>query len=85
MRSWPAGVRVVTVDTRGHGESPVPDGPYTVDELAYDVLDTLDDLGIARAAFAGLSLGGAVGQAVALRAPDRVASLALLCTSARFA
>jgi 3-oxoadipate enol-lactonase len=77
-------MRVVTVDTRGHGESPVPDGPYTVEELAYDVLDTLDDLGIARAAVAGLSLGGAMGQAVALRAPDRVTSLALLCTSARF-
>ncbi len=78
-------VRVLTMDTRGHGGSPVPDGPYTVEELADDVLETLDDLGVARAAFAGLSLGGAMGQAVALRAPDRVTSLALLCTSARFA
>jgi 3-oxoadipate enol-lactonase len=77
--------RVITLDTRGHGGSSVPDGPYTVEELADDVLETLDDLGVERAAFAGVSLGGAMSQAIALRAPDRVASLALLCTSARFA
>ncbi|HEY2221573.1 3-oxoadipate enol-lactonase [Actinomycetospora sp.] len=77
-------MRVITMDTRGHGGSPVPDGPYTVDELAGDVLDTLDDLGVARAGFAGVSLGGAMSQAIALRAPDRVTSLALVCTSARF-
>jgi 3-oxoadipate enol-lactonase len=76
--------RVITMDTRGHGASPVPDGPYTVEQLADDVLETLDDLGVDRAAFAGLSLGGATSQAIALRAPDRVASLALLCTAARF-
>ncbi|MCD2193833.1 3-oxoadipate enol-lactonase [Actinomycetospora endophytica] len=76
--------RVVTMDTRGHGGSPVPAGPYTVAELADDVVETLDDLGIGRAAFAGLSLGGAMSQAIALRAPDRVVSLALLCTAARF-
>ncbi|NMO89301.1 3-oxoadipate enol-lactonase [Actinomycetospora sp. TBRC 11914] len=76
--------RVVTVDTRGHGGSPVPDGPYTVPELAEDVLETLTDLGVERADFAGVSLGGAVGQAIALRAPGRTASLALLCTAARF-
>jgi 3-oxoadipate enol-lactonase len=77
--------RVITVDTRGHGGSPVPDGPYTVEELADDVLETLDDLGVDRADVAGVSLGGAMGQAIALRAPDRVASIALVCTSARFA
>jgi 3-oxoadipate enol-lactonase len=77
--------RVITLDTRGHGGSPVPDGPYTVEELADDVLETLDDLGVGRASFAGVSLGGAMSQAIALRAPDRVVSLSLLCTSARFA
>lgn len=77
-------MRVITMDTRGHGGSPVPDGPYSVDELAGDVLDTLDDLGVARAAFAGVSLGGAMSQAIALRAPDRVTALVLVCTSARF-
>jgi 3-oxoadipate enol-lactonase len=78
------GRRVITVDTRGHGGSPVPDGPYTVEALADDVLETLTDLGVERAHFAGVSLGGAVSQAIGLRAPGRVASLALLCTAARF-
>lgn len=76
--------RVITMDTRGHGDSPVPDGPYTVAELADDVLETLDDLGVRRASFAGVSLGGAMSQAIALRAPDRAASIALVCTAARF-
>ena len=58
--------RVLTLDTRGHGGSPVPDGPYTVEELADDVLETLDDLGVGRAAFAGVSLGGAMSQAIGL-------------------
>ncbi|MDL5157906.1 3-oxoadipate enol-lactonase [Actinomycetospora termitidis] len=76
--------RVLTLDTRGHGGSPVPDGPYTVEELADDVLETLDGLGVGRATFAGVSLGGAMSQAIALRAPERVAALGLLCTSSRF-
>ena len=77
--------RVLTMDTRGHGGSPVPDGPYFVEDLADDVLETLDDLGVDRAAFAGVSLGGAMSQAIALHAPERVSALVLLCTSARFA
>jgi 3-oxoadipate enol-lactonase len=76
--------RVITVDTRGHGGSPVPDGPYRVEDLARDVLETLDDLGVPRAAFAGVSLGGAIAQWVGLHAPERASSLALLCTAARF-
>ncbi len=77
--------RVITMDTRGHGGSPVPDGPYTVEELADDVLETLDGLDVGRAHFAGVSLGGATSQAIAVRAPERAASLTLVCTSARFA
>jgi pimeloyl-ACP methyl ester carboxylesterase len=76
--------RLITLDTRGHGGSPVVDGPYTVADLAADVLETLDDLGVERAAFVGVSLGGAIAQALALGAPERVAALGLLCTSARF-
>lgn len=76
--------RVVTLDTRGHGGSPVPDGPYSVADLSGDVLATLDDLGVGRASFAGVSLGGAISQYVGLTAPERVTSLTLLCTSARF-
>jgi 3-oxoadipate enol-lactonase len=77
-------LRVISVDTLGHGASPVPAGPYAVADLARHVLDTLDDLGVGRAAFAGVSLGGAVGQRIALDAPDRVAALTLIATSARF-
>ena len=76
--------RVVRYDHRGHGGSPAPPGPYTIDGLADDVLALLDALEIERAAFVGLSLGGAVAMATALRAPDRIERLALCSTAARF-
>jgi 3-oxoadipate enol-lactonase len=76
--------RVVRVDTRGHGRSPVPPGPYDVDGLAADVLATADDLGLRRFAFVGLSLGGAIGQALAATYPDRVDALVLCCTGPSF-
>lgn len=76
--------RLITMDTRGHGGSPVPDGPYRVEDLARDVLETLDDLDVPRASFAGVSLGGAIAQWIGLHAPERADTLALLCTSARF-
>lgn len=79
-----AGFRVVTLDLRGHGESAVPPGSYSVAELAGDVLHTLDGLGLASVHLVGLSLGGAVAQHIALTAPDRIATLTLMCTSARF-
>jgi 3-oxoadipate enol-lactonase len=74
--------RVVRYDTRGHGRSPVPPGPYRLDDLVDDVLDLLDRLGIARVHFAGLSLGGMTGLRLAAREPDRVERLTVLCTSA---
>ena len=49
--------RVVRFDTRGHGRSPVPDGPYTLSGLADDVVGVADELGLDRFAFVGLSLG----------------------------
>ena len=76
--------RVLRYDHRGHGGSPAPPGPYTVDDMAGDVLQLLDDLGIERISFVGLSLGGAVAMALALRAPERVERLALCCTAAKF-
>jgi 3-oxoadipate enol-lactonase len=74
--------RVVRYDTRGHGVSPVPDGPYSIDDLADDLVDLLDRLGIGRAHLVGLSLGGMTAMRVAARNPDRVDRLALLCTGA---
>lgn len=73
---------VVRYDTRGHGGSPVPDGPYSIDDLADDVIALLDGLGIARAHVVGLSLGGMTAMRLAARNPERVHRLALLCTGA---
>jgi 3-oxoadipate enol-lactonase len=77
--------RILRYDQRGHGRSPVPPGPYRVEDLAEDALGLLDELGLERVTFCGLSLGGAVGMALALRAPERIDRLILCCTSARFA
>ncbi|MEO9328109.1 3-oxoadipate enol-lactonase [Gordonia aurantiaca] len=74
--------RVVRYDTRGHGLSPVPQGPYTIDDLADDVVALLDRLDIDRAHLVGLSLGGMTMMRVAARNPERVDRLALLCTAA---
>ncbi|SFF74492.1 3-oxoadipate enol-lactonase [Blastococcus tunisiensis] len=74
--------RVITYDTRGHGASPVPPGPYSLDDLVDDVLALLDRLGVERAHLAGLSLGGMIGMRLAAREPGRLDRLALLCTSA---
>ncbi|WP_324278088.1 3-oxoadipate enol-lactonase [Blastococcus brunescens] len=74
--------RVITYDTRGHGRSPVPHGPYSLDDLVDDVVALLDRLGVGRAHVAGLSLGGMTGMRLAAREPDRVDRLVLLCTAA---
>ncbi|MGY1887262.1 MULTISPECIES: 3-oxoadipate enol-lactonase [unclassified Blastococcus] len=75
--------RVVTYDGRGHGESPAPAGPYSLDDLVDDVLALLDRLGAQRAHVAGVSLGGMVGMRMAAREPSRVQGLAVLFSSAR--
>ncbi|WP_017580019.1 bifunctional 3-oxoadipate enol-lactonase/4-carboxymuconolactone decarboxylase PcaDC [Nocardiopsis valliformis] len=73
--------RVIRVDLRGHGHSPVPEGPYSMADLGGDVLALLDRLGIERAHYAGLSIGGMVGQWLAVNAPERLGHLVLLATS----
>lgn len=64
--------RLVRLDTRGHGGSPVPEGPWTLADLGGDVLALLDSLGIAKASFAGVSLGGSTTVWLAAHAPERV-------------
>ena len=76
--------RIVRFDHPGHGRSPLPDGALTVESIANDVLGLVDELGLERLTFCGLSLGGAVGMAAARLAPDRIERLVLCCTSARF-
>ena len=77
-------LRVVRTDARGHGGSAGVPGPWTVADLGRDVLELLDELGVARAHLAGLSLGGATAQWVAAHAPERVRTLSLLCTGAHW-
>ena len=75
--------RVVRYDHRGHGGSPVPAGPYTIEALGRDLLHLLDRLGLDRVSFCGLSLGGMVGIWTASNAPERIDRLVLCCTAAR--
>ncbi|MGW5707006.1 3-oxoadipate enol-lactonase [Amycolatopsis japonica] len=77
------GFRVIRYDTRGHGASPVPAGPYTLADLGGDLLALLDEHGAERAHVVGLSLGGMTGMWLGVNAPDRIASLVLCCTSAK--
>lgn len=76
---------VIRYDTRGHGRSAVPPGPYSIDDLADDAVSLLDHLGLERAHVVGLSLGGMTAMRLAAREPARVDRLALLCTSAHLA
>ncbi len=76
--------QVLRYDTRGHGASDVSPGEYSVERLGRDVLGLADALKVPRFAFCGLSLGGAVGQWLALNAPDRVTGLVLANTSPQF-
>ena len=67
--------RVLRYDARGHGASPAPPGPYSLTDLEDDVVALMDERGIERAAFMGLSMGGMVGMGLALRHPARIARL----------
>lgn len=77
-----AGFRLVRVDPRGHGATPVDPAPATVDDLADDVVRLLDRLEIARAHVIGVSLGGMTALTLGLRAPGRVRSLVPSFTAA---
>jgi 3-oxoadipate enol-lactonase len=76
--------QILRYDTRGHGASGIPKGDTTMEQLGRDVLRLADLLKIERFAFCGLSMGGAVGQWLALHAPERLTSLVLASTAARF-
>ena len=75
--------RVLRYETRGHGKTDAPKGAYTLDQLAEDALALLKALGIARTHWVGLSMGGMIGQTLALKAPQVFASLSLCDTSSR--
>ncbi|MGC2463619.1 MAG: 3-oxoadipate enol-lactonase [Candidatus Acidiferrum sp.] len=75
--------RVLRYDTRGHGQSSVTTGPYTIQQLARDVLALLDKLQLDRVHFCGLSMGGQTGMWLALNAPARLQKLVLCNTAAK--
>ena len=77
--------RVLRYEHRGHGASPVPPGPYSMSDLGADAIELLDELGVGRAVWCGLSLGGMVGMWLAVHAPERLSGLVLACTSAHVA
>ncbi|WP_439618867.1 alpha/beta fold hydrolase [Shinella sp.] len=72
----------ISYDLRGHGDSPLPEGRFGLDDLVDDLEALRGRLGIAKAHFAGHSLGGMIGPAYARRYPERVLSLGLLSTAA---
>lgn len=75
--------RLLLVDTRGHGGSPAPAGPYRIGELADDYVRLLDRVRIDRVSWCGLSLGGMIGMWLAANAPSRIDRLVLCCTASR--
>ncbi len=75
-------LRLVRFDHRGHGGSPAPPGPYEIADLGRDVLALMDALGIERASYCGVAIGGLVGRWRGATAPDRVERLVLICTAA---
>lgn len=78
-----ADFRLLCYDTRGHGKSSIPPGPYTIADLGHDLLQLLDALEIERTSFCGISMGGAIGQWLGIHAPHRLDRLILANTAAK--
>jgi 3-oxoadipate enol-lactonase len=74
--------RLLRFELPGHGGSAAPPGEYTVAGLGAGVLGLLDSLGVDRVGYCGTSVGGMIGMWLAAHAPDRIAALGLVCTSA---
>src|SRR5215831_12392056 len=75
--------RVLRYDTRGHGETEASPGPYTLEQLTEDTRALLQALGITRTHFIGLSMGGMIGQLLALQHPEMLQSVVLCDTMSR--
>ena len=73
--------RVIRFDARGHGHTDAPKGAYKFETLADDVVQLMDKLGVAKAHFLGLSMGGMIGQYLGLLHPSRFHTLCLVSTS----
>lgn len=75
--AWSKQFRLLRYDRRGHGQSGVPKGPYSMERLGRDVIAILDALKIKSVNWCGLSMGGMVGQWLGANAPDRIDKLIL--------
>jgi len=75
--------RVLRYDTRGHGQSSVTPGPYTIDQLSWDVVRLLDVLQLECVSFCGLSMGGMIGLFLGANAPKRFDKIVLCNTAAK--
>ena len=89
LQSWATQVpiyskyfRVIVFDNRGAGRSDKPDVPYSIELMADDTAGLLDTLGIDSAHVVGKSMGGMIGQWLAIKYPEKVKRLVLGCTSA---
>jgi 3-oxoadipate enol-lactonase len=78
---WAEQFRVIRYDARGHGDSVVSPGPYTMDRLGRDALAVLDHVGVARVHVCGLSMGGMVAMWLLTHAPERVERAVLANTA----
>jgi 3-oxoadipate enol-lactonase len=78
------GYRILAYDTRGHGSSEAPKGPYTLEMLADDLKALLDALGVKDPHYCGLSMGGMIGQTFALKYPGVFRTLMLADTTSRY-
>ena len=74
---------VICYDTRGHGASSAPQGPYSLEQLGQDVVNLLDHLNIAKATFCGISMGGLTGQWLAIHKPERFSHVIVCNTAAK--
>ncbi|HZY08901.1 MAG TPA: alpha/beta fold hydrolase [Ilumatobacteraceae bacterium] len=75
--------RVIAFDNRGAGRSDKPFGAYTMQQMTDDAIAVLDAVGVSAAHVVGASMGGLIGQLMAVRYPERVLSLTLACSACR--
>ncbi len=74
---------IIAYDTRGHGQSSAPDKPFSIDELGQDVADLLTHLGVDKANFCGISMGGLTGQWLAINRPAQFNKIIVSNTAAK--
>jgi len=83
VKAYEKAFSCILVDNRGAGGSDKPEGPYTTRMMADDIAALMQVLGIKKAGIAGLSMGGAIAQCLAIHHPEKVRSLVIACSWAR--